>query len=272
MLRIALTSFTLCLISFMSPGAVTVSESPVVAVEKVAESSDPAAATALTYEQKLLAFDEHIGALYDEAALKKYGLSQEVFRNALVGFQNFKQKGLLGADKSILTVIDFTKSSRVKRLWVIDLSARKVLHHTLVAHGRNSGEDKALNFSNAANSYMSSMGFYLTDKTYYGKHGLSLRLSGMDAAFNSNAMSRAIVMHGADYVSEAFVKQYGRLGRSLGCPAIPQELTKQIVETVKDKTCLYIHTADKKYSSTYLDQTLAVESFAAEMPLLAVTK
>lgn len=267
MLRIVLTSFTLCLFSFINIGAINSSnELPVL---EVASAADPVLAATLTFEEKLFAFDDHIQGLYKDVNLDKAGLSLEVFRKAVVGYQNFKQQNLVSNEKSIITVIDFTKASNKKRLWVIDLDARKVLHHTLVAHGRNSGEEKAVNFSNVHNSYMSSMGFYLTDKTYYGKHGLSLKLSGMEEAYNSNAMSRAIVMHGADYVSEAFVKQYGRLGRSLGCPALPQEVTKEIVETIKDNTCLYIHTADKTYASAFLDQTLAVESFALEMPLLA---
>src|SRR5690606_932140 len=108
-----------------------------------------------------------------------------------------------------------------------DLKSKKVLFNTLVAHGRNTGQATADKFSNLPNSNMSSLGFYLTDETYFGKHGLSLKLDGMDNGHNDKARERAIVMHGADYVSDSFVKQHGRLGRSLGCPALPQEISKE---------------------------------------------
>lgn len=269
MLRFVLTSVTLCLLSFVHTGAVSSSNTTLPALENKTTVTDPKTSTALTFEEKLQAFEVYSEDIYDAADLKGAGLSYEVFHKAFIGHQNLKSKGLASKKKSIITVIDFTKSSKHKRLWVIDLNAKKILKNTLVAHGKNSGEEKALKFSNVHNSYMSSMGFYVTDKTYYGKHGLSLKLSGVDKAFNSNAMTRAIVMHGADYVSEEFIKQYGRLGRSLGCPAIPQAVTKEIIGLVKDNTCLYIHTADKKYNSDYLNQAQAVESFALEMPLLA---
>ncbi|WP_241739033.1 murein L,D-transpeptidase catalytic domain family protein [Pontibacter beigongshangensis] len=226
------------------------------------------ASAAISFTEKQMLFDDYVLGVYEDAKLKKAGLSLEVFKKAIIGYQNFKQHNMLAPAKSIITVIDFTKTSRDKRLWIIDLKSKKVLFNTLVAHGRNSGEDKAVEFSNEFNSYKSSMGFYITNKTYFGKHGLSLRLTGMDENYNSNAMERAIVMHGADYVSDSFIKQYGRLGRSLGCPALPTAVTKEVVELIKDNTCLYIHTADKTYASNYLDPTVAVEMYALEMPVL----
>src|SRR5690606_10049179 len=117
----------------------------------------------------------------------------------------------------------------------------KMLFNTYVAHGRNSGEDIATEFSNVEDSYKSSLGFYVTEDLYYGKHGLSLKLIGMDEDFNSNAMDRCIVMHGADYASEEFIRQNGRLGRSLGCPAIPMEEHEEIVKTIKHGTPMYVH-------------------------------
>ncbi|HEY4650697.1 MAG TPA: murein L,D-transpeptidase catalytic domain family protein [Pontibacter sp.] len=201
--------------------------------------------------------------IYQDADLKSKGLSFPVFRKAFIGFMNLKERNLVSSTKSVLTVVDFSKPSHQKRMWVIDLNARKVLFNTLVAHGRNTGNEKAIKFSNQPNSNMSSLGFYVTDKTYYGKHGLSLKLQGVDKGFNTNAMQRAIVVHGADYATESFIKQYGRLGRSLGCPALPTEISKDVINVIKDETVLFVHSNNETYSSDYLNTTLAVESFAA---------
>ncbi|MFT2007863.1 murein L,D-transpeptidase catalytic domain family protein [Pontibacter sp. 13R65] len=267
MLKTALTSIALCLFSVSTPiaNSNTSSLMPKIEVDAAVLASN---GTTMGFAEKQLLFDDYVQEVYEEAKLKKAGLSLEVFRKAIIGYQNFKQHNMLAPAKSIITVIDFTKSSSNKRLWIIDLKSKKVLFNTLVAHGRNSGEERAVRFSNEFNSYQSSMGFYITDQTYFGKHGLSLRLNGMDKNYNTNAKERAIVMHGADYVSEAFIKQYGRLGRSLGCPALPTAITKEVVELIKDNTCLYIHAADAKYASSYLDPTIAVEMYALEMPLL----
>ena len=264
MLRVALTSLSIGLLSFTSPTPTSsISEVDVVPAE-VAPVVETINSTTLSFAEKQAAFEDHMLDVYNDTDLKRKGLNYDVFRNAMVGFHNFKQRGLVSPSKSVLTVIDFTKSSREKRLWTIDLKSKKVLFHTLVAHGRNTGEDRAVKFSNQPNSYMSSLGFYLTDATYFGKHGLSLRLSGKDAAYNSKAMERAIVMHGAEYATEAFIKQNGRLGRSLGCPAVPQELSKEIITAIKDKTVMYIHGNDRSYKSDYLNPTNAVEAFAIE--------
>ncbi|MBC5991453.1 murein L,D-transpeptidase catalytic domain family protein [Pontibacter cellulosilyticus] len=261
MLRIALTSLALGLLSFTAPISPAAENSP-----EISTSLNKAAnrnGSTLSFSEKVMAFDAHVQGVYQQAGLKEKGLSYEVFRNAYVGFQNFKNKKLASASNSILTVVDFTKPSSNKRMWIIDLKSKKVLFNTLVAHGRNTGNVTADKFSNQPNSYMSSVGFYLTDATYYGKHGLSLRLSGMDKEYNSNAMTRAIVVHGADYATEAFIKQNGRLGRSLGCPAVPREISKDVIETIKNKTVMYIHGNEKNYSSNYLDQEAAINAFAA---------
>ncbi|WP_242928266.1 murein L,D-transpeptidase catalytic domain family protein [Pontibacter vulgaris] len=271
MLRVALTSFTLCLLSFTTPGAHSAVGLNSDIKDRIV-NKELTTSTYATFADKQFAFENHVEDLYQNSELSKSGLSYNVFRKAYIGFQNFKQKNLVSSKKSILTVIDFTKSSREKRMWIIDLKSKKVLYNTLVAHGRNTGESKAMYFSNQPNSYMSSMGFYITNKTYVGKHGLSLKLSGMDKKYNSNAMERAIVVHGADYVSESFVKQYGRLGRSLGCPAVPVAISKQVIELIKDNTCLYIHSADKNYTSSYLNPEKAIEGFALENAMLAYNK
>jgi len=161
------------------------------------------------------------------------------FKQALQGFYSMKEKGLI--EKDILTLVDFSLSSKAKRLWVIDLSTNTILFNTFVAHGRNSGMEFANSFSNKNESLKSSLGLYLTGEVYTGKHGMSLKLDGQEAGVNSNARSRAVVMHGADYVSESVIKMQNRLGRSLGCPAIPVELTDDIINVIKGKSVLFIY-------------------------------
>jgi hypothetical protein len=163
----------------------------------------------------------------------------ESFTEALKGFYALQARGVI--QKNILTLIDFSLSSNTKRLWIIDLNTKTILFNSLVAHGRNTGNEFANSFSNAAESYKSSLGFYATGEVYQGKHGLSLRLDGLERGINDNARSRAVVMHGANYVTESFIHNNMRLGRSLGCPAIPMMLTKEIINTIKDKSCLYIY-------------------------------
>lgn len=207
------------------------------------------------------AFELHLEQTYSGAGLQRAGLKFEVFKNAMIGYYNLQKAQALSPAKPILSVIDFTKSSKDKRLWIIDLKSKKVLYNSHVAHGRNTGDEFARKFSNAPNSYMSSAGFYVARETYFGKHGLSLRIDGMDPGFNTNARARAVVIHGANYVSEAFIKQTGRLGRSLGCPALPVELTKDIITTIAGNTALYIHTALADYRSNHLNPATAMERF-----------
>jgi hypothetical protein len=150
-----------------------------------------------------------------------------------------KGKGFI--KKDILTLIDFSLSSNTKRLWVIDLATNTILFNSLVAHGRNTGEEFANSFSNAAESFKSSLGFYATGEIYNGKHGKSLKLDGLEKGINDNARNRGIVMHAANYVSNFFIKTHNRLGRSQGCPALPSEITAEIISKIKGKSCLYIY-------------------------------
>lgn len=142
---------------------------------------------------------------------------------------------------TILTVIDYSLPSSEKRLWVFDLKARTLLFNTYVSHGIKSGELLSTYFSNIYNSKASSIGVYKTEKSYYGREGLSLRLSGLDRSFNDNASNRAVVMHGGWYVTEDFIKRYGRAGRSWGCPALPLNLYKPIINTIKDNSLMVIY-------------------------------
>jgi len=172
----------------------------------------------------------------------------ESFTKAFEGFQLLKSKGMV--KKNILTIIDFSLSSSEKRLWIIDMDTNEIILNTLVAHGKNSGDNYAVNFSNKNESYQSSLGFYATGEVYIGKHGLSLKLDGLEKGINDNARKRAVVIHGADYVSNTFIRNHKRLGRSQGCPAVPVEFSKKIIQTIKDKSCLFIYHPTRNYKNS----------------------
>lgn len=177
-------------------------------------------------------------------------LNFDVFAKAILGFNNLKKAAKLNEDAHLLTVCDFSMSSNKKRLWVIDMNERKVVFNSLVAHGKNTGEEFAEKFSNTESSYQSSLGFYITDTTYEGGNGYSLRLLGMDKGFNDAALQRAVVMHGADYVSEEFAAAHKRIGRSWGCPAVPRALAEPMINTIKGKNVLFIYYPDENYLSS----------------------
>jgi hypothetical protein len=184
--------------------------------------------------------DTNIEMAYNNLHSNKFALPKlESFAEALKGYYLLKEKGLI--QKDILTLVDFSLSSNTKRLWVIDLATSTVLFNSLVAHGRNTGNEFASNFSNSAESYKSSLGFYATGEIYSGKHGMSLKLDGLEKGVNDNARARGVVMHAAEYVSNSFIKNNHRLGRSLGCPAVPVELSKEIISAIKNKSCFFIY-------------------------------
>lgn len=184
--------------------------------------------------------DANVEMVYNHLHSNQYALPKlESFAKALKGYYSLKEKGLI--KKNILTLVDFSLSSNSKRLWVIDLATNTILFQSLVAHGRNTGEEFAKSFSNSAQSFKSSLGFYATGEIYSGKHGMSLRLDGLEKGINDNARSRGVVVHGANYVSNSFIKNNKRLGRSQGCPALPEELSKEIINVIKDKSCLFIY-------------------------------
>jgi hypothetical protein len=169
----------------------------------------------------------------------------EVFKNALTGFMNLKAENKIR--KNILTIIDFSKSSKIDRMWIIDLDKKEVVHLSLVAHGKNSGVEFASHFSNVLSSCQSSLGFYVTGDTFNSNHGMSLYLDGVEPGINDKARERGIIMHSAFYVSRDFIRQYGILGRSFGCPAIPMEDHEKIITLLSGKSCLYIYYPDNKY-------------------------
>lgn len=191
------------------------------------------------------AFEMKAESIYNSINSNNFAMPKsETFKKALEGFYHLKEKGKV--KKNILTLVDFSLSANSKRMWVIDMSTNTILFNSLVAHGRNTGEEFANAFSNTSESYKSSLGFYATGEIYNGKHGMSLKLDGLEKGVNDNARNRAVVIHGADYVSESFIRAHSRLGRSLGCPAIPVELTASIINTIKDKSCLYIYHPSKQ--------------------------
>jgi hypothetical protein len=169
--------------------------------------------------------------------------SLPVLELALNGYAQLQDK----LKKPLLTVIDYSLPSTQKRLWIIDLAQQKILLHTVVAHGRNSGALLAEKFSNRPESYQSSLGFFQTGEAYQGKHGYSLRLDGLEVGINDQARARAIVIHGADYAKETVAATAGRLGRSLGCPAVPPDLSTPLIKLIKEGSLLFIYGKDPNY-------------------------
>ncbi len=187
-------------------------------------------------------------SLYDIMRLDTTGLSRDAFENAMTGYEHLQENGRI-KNPDVLSIIDFSLPSTKKRLFVIDLKNKLLLFNTLVSHGRNSGKDIANTFSNKMNSFKSSLGFYITGDTYTGEHGYSLRLEGEEAGINDNALSRGIVMHSADYVNDKLGKLQGYIGRSLGCPAIPENVHRKVISSIRNGTCLFLYSPDKYYSA-----------------------
>jgi hypothetical protein len=187
-----------------------------------------------------------VSKIYDSLRLNLMGLSQQAFQYGMHGFDYLVKAGKITNNK-IISIVDFSLSSCKKRLFVIDLRQNKVVFNTYVAHGINSGKEYAEQFSNRVESNQSSLGFYETMNTYIGKNGYSLHLQGLERGINDNAGSRAIVMHGAEYVNEDLIQSQGYIGRSWGCPAVSEKLHKPIINKIKNGTCLFIYSPDKNY-------------------------
>ncbi|MBS1576956.1 MAG: murein L,D-transpeptidase catalytic domain family protein [Bacteroidetes bacterium] len=190
-------------------------------------------------------------SIYDSLRLDLSGLNKKAFDIAQKGFYKIERQGRLSND-SVLSIIDFSQSSDKKRLYVLDMKNYKILYNTLVAHGRNSGKLWAQSFSNRPSSYKSSIGFYITGQTYEGNNGYSLKLEGLEKGFNNNAGRRAIVLHGAGYVCDSYINDQGYIGRSEGCPAVPQQYAADIINTIKEGTCLFIYHPNKLYAQRSL--------------------
>ena len=246
----ALVLLSISIISWGFAGGVN-KRSDSLTVKSASEKKRPAS------ERNL--FVHFVDDIYVSANLAQTGMDSAVFEKAIIGYYNLKSANLLPANSSVLTVVDFSKSSSTKRMWIIDLQKRKLLLNTWVAHGQGSGADMANAFSNTEESHQSSLGFYVTDDIYVGKHGRSLRLNGVDVGFNDKARERAIVLHGADYVNKNTIDHLGRLGRSFGCPAVSTEVVEQVINTIKNRNVLFINANDNAYTSKYLDEEQAAK-------------
>lgn len=191
-----------------------------------------------------------IKSIYDSTELKDK-LDYNIFRMAMMGFDNID-----APKKNIISIIDYSQPSTNKRYYLIDLENNKLLFNTLIAHGKNSGENMATVFSNVPESKISSIGFFIAAEAYEGSNGYSLRIDGIEKDINHNARKRDIVIHKADYVSQNFIKQEGRLGRSWGCPALPNEVSHQIIDIIKDGSCIFVYGEDENYlkNSKYIEK------------------
>lgn len=184
-------------------------------------------------------------ALYESLELSNLGLARDVMQLAYKGQHQLADRGVLQND-AVIAIADLSQSSSKKRLYIIDTKNGRVLYNTYVAHGKNSGFDYAERFSNTQESLQSSLGFYVTKGTYMGKHGLSLKLSGQERGINDNAESRAVVIHGADYIGDNRLGS-AYMGRSFGCPAVPQAQSKTVINMLKNGACLFVYHPTAKY-------------------------
>lgn len=173
------------------------------------------------------------------------GLSPDVLKLGYRVYQKAYKKGL--TSNKILTIVDYSKPSYERRLWVINLETNQVLFNTLVAHGMGSGRVKPYRFSNKSGTHASSLGVYLTGHTYRGKYGYALRLHGLEPQFNGKAFKRAIVMHKAWYVSDSFIKKYGYAGRTWGCFGLDEKVSRKVIQTIKDGSILFAYYPNRQW-------------------------
>jgi hypothetical protein len=200
----------------------------------------------VTLSNASLNFEAEVSNLYCQINLEESGLRREVFEYAYKGYLRLLDEHRI-IKSHIITICDFSQSSRNRRLYVVDLENRKILVNTYVAHGRRSGGEYANSFSNNRSSHKSSLGFYITERTYTGRHGLALRIHGLEKGFNDRADRRNIVIHGSKYVGEKFLQSNRFNGRSFGCPAIPNSDVKEVIEDMKGGTCFFIYHPTKNY-------------------------
>jgi hypothetical protein len=188
-------------------------------------------------------------SIYDVINLEEYGLEKDVFFNAYKGLQYLQNKGLL-KKTNLLTICDYSQSSRSKRLYVIDVVNGRLLFNTYVSHGRNSGEEFASSFSNLYNSNKSSLGFLVTGQPYKGKSGYSLQLNGMEPGINDRVKIRSIVLHGSRFVTASVAGARGAISRSYGCPAVPYGIHFKIIKAIRGGSCVFVSSPDDWYTHT----------------------
>lgn len=207
----------------------------------------------------------NIKELYNELNAAQYDLSFTAFRYAYIGYQTLKKQHRLN-EKELFSIIDFTKDCNSKRFYTIDLQKMKIVFYTYVAHGKKSGERVPNSFSDVIESNKSSIGFYITGSTYNGSNGYSLMLHGDEKGYNSNLAKRSVVIHAADYANEDYIARNGRMGRSLGCPALPENINTEVINTIKEKTMIFAYYNDPKYlkTSKYLNALKLIEEAESE--------
>ncbi|MBB4132589.1 MULTISPECIES: murein L,D-transpeptidase catalytic domain family protein [unclassified Xanthomonas] len=184
--------------------------------------------------------------LVDALARQAPSLDRRVLALATEALQCARQRQQVGAER-VLSVIDYSRPSTERRLWVFDLARQRLLFREWVAHGRNTGTNLAAKFSNDDGSFQSSLGAFTAQESYIGQNGYSLRLKGLEPGFNDHARDRAIVIHGAPYVSEAVIRSQGRLGRSLGCPAVRPAVARQLIDTLRDGAFVFAYYPDRAW-------------------------
>ena len=205
-------------------------------------------------EQKTQKIVVDVKSVYDSLNIKSK-IDYSIFQKAYLGYVQISHK-----NPGVLIIIDYTKPSNEERFYVLDLNKKKLVYSTRVAHSKNSGLEIPLEFSDDPNSYQSSLGFFVTLGEYNGAYGYSLRLKGLEENINANAEDRAIVIHGGDIVEDEYIKKFGFAGRSLGCPVLPNSLTKEIIDFIKHGRVLFIYGNDEEYidESTYLSKLASV--------------
>jgi len=207
----------------------------------MATSKDSSSADSTVYIQEAYLVEK----LFKTLNLQEVGLSKATVEYAIKGYQRLVDSGLVNKPQ-YLTIVDLSQSSRNKRFYIIDMQNNELAWNTFVSHGKNSGIDMAKSFSNRFNSNQSSLGFYVTKSTYTGKHGLSLRISGLEQGFNNNAEARGVVVHGANYVNVGRVNS-AYMGRSQGCPALPENEYAEVIDIIKDGSVLFVYNPDSNY-------------------------
>jgi len=233
-------SFSLLLVPYKHADSSRGKNHNVISAAKTTFVKDPLA------EKQML---EEADMMYDSIQLDEAGLKKEAFEYAWKGYNTLLEKNRI-QKTGIITICDFSQSSRRKRMYLIDGENYRLLLQTHVAHGRNSGKEFATRFSNQAKSHQSSLGFYITRDTYWGGHGLALKIDGLEPGINDKAERRNIVVHGSKYVGSDYLRFSKYIGRSFGCPAIPSKETNTIINTIKNGSCFFIYHPNKKYKET----------------------
>jgi hypothetical protein len=227
-----------------APAVAKAANKPAIEEKEAADNGVSFTAAAKAAELRLVV--NQAVMLYGNMNLVKQGLDEKAFEYAWRGYHNLLKKGLIHK-RTVLSICDFSQSCCSKRMYVIDVKHRKLLYRTYVAHGQKSGEEYATSFSNEPESFKSSLGFYVTDRIYYGRNGLSLRLNGVDTGYNDLALKRKIVLHGSPYVGDQYMENFGTVGTSLGCPALPSAMSGRIIRAVKNGSCLFIYHPTQQY-------------------------